>query len=357
VSSPGNDPRLVTVGALDEDGTGGRGDDFVAAFSSRGNTYAKAKPDLVAPGVSLVSTAAPGSAAVVGNPNSVLEDRLHMRGSGTSMSAAVVTGAVAAVLQKNPELTPDGVKSLLMKTTYRSRDLEGRDGAGSGALDLEKALADASSAPVNGSQVPPNQAEGPWGPSEADSQAWADFAAAWESGTDRTAVEAAWARLSPRTRIWAARAWAMMVVASSLGEDEAEYKARAWAAHEWSAEPWLARAWAARAWAARAWADDKWLARAWAARAWADDEWLASAWDARAWAGADWAARAWAARAWAGADWSARAWAARAWADEDWSARAWAGPTWSARAWADFTWQARAWAARAWANDAWSFEQ
>jgi serine protease AprX len=357
VTSPGNDPRLITVGALDENGTAAPEDDSVAAFSSRGSNFSKAKPDLVAPGVSLVSTAAPGSAAVLENQDSVLADGLHMRGSGTSMSAAVVTGAVAAVLQQNRDLTPNGVKSLLTKTTSRSRDLESRDGAGSGALDLQTALANASSAPDDGDKVSPDQDAAPWGPSEADADAWADFAEAWAAGTDRAAVEAAWDRLSPRTRIWAARAWAMMVVASSLGEDDAEFKARAWAAHEWSAEPWLARAWAARAWAARAWADDEWLARAWAARAWADDEWLASAWDARAWAGADWAARAWAARAWAGADWSARAWAARAWANEDWSARAWAGPTWSARAWADFTWQARAWAARAWANDAWTFEK
>ncbi len=67
VTSPGNDPRLLTVGALDEDGTSQRGDDSVAAFSSRGSAFSKAKPDLVAPGVSLVSTAAPGSKAVIEN--------------------------------------------------------------------------------------------------------------------------------------------------------------------------------------------------------------------------------------------------------------------------------------------------
>ena len=107
VTSPGNDPVLLTVGALDEKANGTRSNDAVADFSSRGTKYSVAKPDLVAPGVSLVSTAAPGSIAVTNNEESVLEGDRYMRGSGTSMSAAVVTGAVAAVLQANRELGPE----------------------------------------------------------------------------------------------------------------------------------------------------------------------------------------------------------------------------------------------------------
>jgi serine protease AprX len=62
VTSPGNSPYALTVGALDTRGTAARSDDVVAAWSSRGPTAMDhlLKPDLVAPGTSLVSLLAPG---------------------------------------------------------------------------------------------------------------------------------------------------------------------------------------------------------------------------------------------------------------------------------------------------------
>ncbi len=345
VSSPGNDPVLITVGALDENDSATWEDDSVADFSARGTVDSSAKPDLVAPGVSLVSTAAPGSSAVKDNPQALVGDG-YMRGSGTSMSAAVVSGAVAAVLGTNPQLTPNGVKALLARTAY----MPGVAGAGHGALNLQAAVAAAPTAALDVPQDAPEVPAGDAGPSEADAQAWAAFAKAWQDG-DFEALARAWSSLSPRTRIWAARAWSMAVVANGLALDPEDFEARAWSARAWSAEEWLARAWSARAWSARAWSDDEWLARAWSARAWSDERWLARAWSARAWSDDDWAARAWSARAWSGAVWDARAWSARAW-----SARAWSARAWSARAWSDFVWEARAWSARAWSTDSWSMD-
>jgi serine protease AprX len=338
VDSPGNDPVLLTVGSIDEGATAQREGDTVAEFSARGSFSDANKPDLVAPGVSLVSTAAPDSIAVRRNRKALLEDG-YMRGSGTSMSAAVVTGAVAAVLDATDgALEPNGVKALLKATTYGSPELELEDGAGAGALDLAAALAAAGQAAANPDQPDPVVPDGEFGPDQRDAQAWAAFAEAWVEG-DFEAVARAWSSLAPRTRIWAARAWSMAVVANSLTVDAEEFEARAWSARAWSAEEWLARAWSARAWS-----DEDWLARAWSARAWSDEDWLARAWSARAWSGDDWAARAWSARAW-----SARAWCARAW-----SARAWSAGAWSARAWSEYVWEARAWSARAWSARAWS---
>ncbi len=108
----------------------------MAAFSSRGNQFYDGKPDLVAPGVSLISTAAPSSSAYTENPDSHVGDS-YMRGTGTSMSAAVVSGAAAAVLSANKDLEPNGVKALLTATTYT---LDEMAGAGSGALDLGEAV-------------------------------------------------------------------------------------------------------------------------------------------------------------------------------------------------------------------------
>ena len=60
--SPANDPWVVTVGALDDKGTMTRLDDSLAPWSSRGLTQdGVRKPEVLAPGVGLVSTLAPNS--------------------------------------------------------------------------------------------------------------------------------------------------------------------------------------------------------------------------------------------------------------------------------------------------------
>lgn len=353
VSSPGNDPVVITVGALDEIANDDRSDDVVAEFSARGSLYDVTKPDLVAPGVSLVSTAAPGSSAVQRNRKSLVGEN-YMRGSGTSMAAGMVSGATAAILAVNGSLKPNGVKALLKETAYNTdaEALDAEDGAGAGGLDLRAALGRAGSAPVNPTQPEPSVLNTEFGPNEEDAKAWAEFARAWqENFSNPDGVQAAaraWSALSPRTRIWAARAWSMAVVARSLAVRDEEFDARAWSARAWSAEEWLARAWSARAWS-----DEEWLARAWSARAWSGADWAARAWSARAWSARAWSARAWSQQDWLVQAWSARAWSARAWSARAWSARAWSARAWSARAWSDYAWEARAWSARAWSMDTW----
>ena len=59
-----------------------------------------------------------------------------MRGTGTSMSAAVVSGAAAALLAAKSSLEPNGVKALLTGTAYPLRS----NGRRVGALDLGAAL-------------------------------------------------------------------------------------------------------------------------------------------------------------------------------------------------------------------------
>ena len=334
VSSPGNDPIVLTAGALDESGSSDRDDDSVADFSARGAKHSGGKPDLVAPGVSVVSIGAPGSyAESQGKPHS----EGYIYGSGTSMAAAVTSGAVAALLAENPRLSPNGVKALLMGTTYTSADLEASDGAGAGGLDLGAALDAAAKAPV--SPAPPDwtDVDGDWGPAEGDEQAWEAFAEAWESG-DFAAVRAAWDALSWQTQQWASRMWVFAVVAGALNMDEHAFEARSWAARSWAFDGWLARSWAARSWAARSWAYDEWLARSWAGRSWAARSWAARSWAVDEWLARSWAARSWAARSWAARSWAARSWAARSWADDEWAARSWA-----ARSWATESWDAASW--------------
>ena len=61
--APGNDPYVISVGALDDQASQADGDDSRATWSSRGVTQdGFAKPEIHAPGARIVSTLAPGSA-------------------------------------------------------------------------------------------------------------------------------------------------------------------------------------------------------------------------------------------------------------------------------------------------------
>src|SRR5699024_7558118 len=54
ISSPGISPKVITVGAADDEDTADRSDDDVADFSSRGPTIdGLEKPDLLTPGVDI----------------------------------------------------------------------------------------------------------------------------------------------------------------------------------------------------------------------------------------------------------------------------------------------------------------
>src|SRR5580704_6204408 len=127
VTSPGNDPYVITVGAMKTMGTPSRVDDQIASYSSKGPTVidAVAKPDLVAPGNLLVSLEAPGSTLYKQNPGNRVPNSFYVNNgnsassssyftlSGTSMATGVVSGVVADLLQKSPRLNPDQVKARL----------------------------------------------------------------------------------------------------------------------------------------------------------------------------------------------------------------------------------------------------
>jgi serine protease AprX len=130
IVAPGNDPYVITVGAMNDMGTTSRSDDQIASYSSKGPTAIDhiVKPDLVAPGNGTVSLLSPNSTlAVSANlvPNSYYQtggtgtSTTYFRLSGTSMATPVVSGAAALLLQQSPSLTPDQVKARLMKTASK----------------------------------------------------------------------------------------------------------------------------------------------------------------------------------------------------------------------------------------------
>ncbi|MBI1950301.1 MAG: S8 family serine peptidase [Acidobacteria bacterium] len=153
ITSPGNEPAAVTVGAMDDANTVTTADDVLAWYSSKGPSLLDdvVKPDLVAPGSSIVSLRAAGSYIDTAYPDLALtlgEYRNEPSGgtkpgdylvlSGTSMAAPMVSATAALMLQQDPSLTAATVKARLMKSAVKDDRLIFETGAG--YLDVDAAL-------------------------------------------------------------------------------------------------------------------------------------------------------------------------------------------------------------------------
>jgi serine protease AprX len=114
--APGNDPYIITVGSVDDRGTKGETDDVITTWSSRGVTQdGFAKPEIYAPGAHIVANLAPNSAFTWMCPSCIVSGS-YIRAGGTSLSAPIVAGAAAAILETHPTWTPTMVKGALMRT-------------------------------------------------------------------------------------------------------------------------------------------------------------------------------------------------------------------------------------------------
>ena len=205
ISAPGNDPYVITVGAMKTMDTYTRTDDLIASYSSKGPTMVDSivKPDLVAPGNQVVSLLASTSATLVAQNSAnnmpwsyyqtlglPFAGNTFFKLSGTSMATPVVSGAAALLLQANPAMTPDQVKARLMLTAYKTFPTSSvaTDPAtglsylsyydiftvGAGYVDIAAALADKDLA--NGSALSPtavyNTSTGAIGFVTASSSVW-----------------------------------------------------------------------------------------------------------------------------------------------------------------------------------------
>ena len=174
ISSPGNEPSVITVGAANTKGSAARGDDSVNFFSSRSPSRSAfvdtagvrrvdnlLKPDLVAPGNKIVGALATDKAGAGGSWNYLGASytalsapyggarqpgsQALMNLSGTSIAAPAVAGTVALMLQANPGLTPPLIKAMLQYSAQPIADANLlQQGAGllnvDGAVRLAQAL-------------------------------------------------------------------------------------------------------------------------------------------------------------------------------------------------------------------------
>ena len=134
ITAPGNDPYVITVGAMKPMGTPDRSDDLIASYSSKGPTLFDhvVKPDLVATGNRVISVLASYSQLAklstanliplnyYQNTTSSQLSNYYLVLNGTSMAAPSVSAGAALMLQQNSALTADQVKARLMKTAYKT---------------------------------------------------------------------------------------------------------------------------------------------------------------------------------------------------------------------------------------------
>jgi serine protease AprX len=249
ITSPGDDPLVITVGALDDNGTAGASDDTMTSFSAVGPTAVDGwfKPDLVAAGRSVVSLRAPGSTLDLANPTARI-GAANFVGSGTSFSAAITSGAAALLRQMYGKASPDRIKGALLQG--------------------------ASTGPVGNPFV--------------DGFGSLNVSAASQQTTGRL-IQAA-----PTVATPAGATVSLFVTGAGS----------AWNGSNWSGSSWNGSSWNGSAWNGSSWNGSSWNGSAWNGSAWNGSSWNYAAWDGSSWNGSSWNGSSWNGSSWNGSSWN-----------------------------------------------------
>jgi serine protease AprX len=262
LNNPAYDPFVIAVGADDNVGTYDTADDVVPGWSARGD--ATRHPDLVAPGKSIASLRAPGSTLDNQYPSARVGSRFF-RGSGTSQSAAVVSGAAALLIQQRPELTPDQVKALLIQGAT-PMPLADTVAQGAGVLNIR------------------------------------------ESRTRATPI--AVQTFTPATGIGsleAARGSGHVGIDENQLTGEQDIFGTAYNGVSWSTASL-----AGVSWSGGSWNGNEWSGVSWSGVSWSGVSWSGVSWSGVSWSGVSWSSVSWSGVSWSGVSWSGAAWSSAA---------------------------------------------
>jgi serine protease AprX len=291
LNNPALNPRLVAVGSVDNNGTEGTFDDQVSGFSSVGT--AARHVDILAPGRSIAALRNPGSLADVDYTTARLGTRFF-RGSGTSQSAAIISGVAALIIDQRPNISPDQVKALLMST---AKPIPGADplAQGAGLVDL-RSLRDlpTPSALESLQNVAPatglGTLEGARGTNHLVSNSIELSGEQDIFGNPWNAVSWASASLNELTWVggqfngaqWAGDAWNGTSFAGTT------WDSTTWTKNSWSGEAWTKNSWSKNSWSGAGWTGDGWVKNSWSGGDWAKNSWSNSEWEKNSWSSAGW---------------------------------------------------------------------
>jgi serine protease AprX len=258
IVSPGDDPLVVTVGALDDLAQPAVSKDVMTTFSSVGPTNPDGwlKPDLVTSGRSVVSLAAPGSTIDDDYPSARV-GAANFVGSGTSFATAITSGAAAMVLEAHPGDTPDQVKAALLASTNPG-PVGNPVVDGHGALDVDGAVSD----PPNDLTQHPSALAVPMGATVGLYSTWGQ--SSWDPAN--------WA--SP----------------PSAGTPQNGQSFSSWS---WDGTTWDGWSWDGWSWDGWSWDGWSWDAATWAGTAWDGWSWDGWSWDGWSWDGWSWDSSGW----------------------------------------------------------------
>ena len=265
LDDPAMDPYVIAVGASEPQGTLSTADDLVATFSNGGT--ASRRPDLVAPGRSVVSLRVPGSYIDLEHPEGVEPDGL-LRGSGTSQATAVVAGSAALVLQAHPSYTPDQVKAALTKTSM-SLPLD-RTSQGVGQLAVARAIA-------------------------RNPQTFSQASQPWPVGTGTGSLEAA-------------RGTQHVEMNGVPLVGEIDIFGMPWDGQSWSGQSWSGQSWSGGTWNGQSWSGQSWSGQSWSGQSWSGQSWSGQSWSGQSWSGQSWSGQSWSGQSWSGVTWSGQSW-------------------------------------------------
>jgi serine protease AprX len=271
MTMPGTDINPIVVGSVDPLGTTNPTDDALSDFTSTVSvdTAVKRSIDTLVPGRSVTSLRDPGGYADLNFPTARVGDR-YFKGSGTSQSAAVVSGALALILQRFPAATPwalrfavRGASPKLAKVTATTY----------GELNLATIFNGAQPSTI--AAVLPATGTGSLQAARGTAPFTLDG-----SGTPLTGERDLFGPFS--TTAWAK--------ASTAGTS--------WNGGDWMGHPYTGTGWTATTDGQANWSGRAWSGTSWSGRAWSD-----IAWSGRAWSGVAFTGRAWSGVGWSGATW------------------------------------------------------
>ena len=230
--APGNDPFVITVGAIDLEGSVSIRKHDVPNWSAYGYTNdGFRKPELAAAGRYMVGPVPAAATLLKAKPDNVVAGG-YMRLSGTSFAAPVVAGAAAQLVIQHPNWTPDQIKGALMQ---RARYIPEAPPGSAGVGEINASKASALTRPPN-----PNAALNTFvkanallGSKEFDGAAWraaAKSSASWDSvswsdvsWSDVSWTDVSWSDVSWSDVSWSDVSWSDVLAAADVSwEDNAE---------------------------------------------------------------------------------------------------------------------------------------
>ena len=254
IAKPADDPYVITVGAADLNQTPERWDDEVAPFSSRGPTQdGFEKPDVVAPGTTIVATRDAGSAVDELHPDAIVDEH-YFKGTGTSQSGAVVSGIAALMYEANPNLTPRRVKGILMGTAFKSSAY--RVGGGDGLVDATGAVLAATSDVADPNvglvrSIGLGSMERSRGRFHVETDLDGDGVADLVEG-EIDVLGDPWDSTSWSSTSWSSTSWSSTSWSSLIAENPG-WSSTSWSSTSWSGTSWSSTSWSSNSWSSVAW--------------------------------------------------------------------------------------------------------